>query len=304
MTPQIPASTPLITFGIPAYKRPDLLAETLASIVAQTASADYEIVVSDDGALLETQRLVQACSARSISYQVNSEPLGGVGNWNRCLQLARGKWVMILHEDDALYPWYLDLVLPRLREGIAAVCTKTVQGAAMPSIDRPTGKPGILPYPPRYFLKSAMTPFPGVVFPRELGLRLGGFSHELGALADYDFWYRLAAAGRVEVVREVAAFYRVSPGQWTERAWPVMLRRTHLLRLRIAREQFAATPRTGRWLARFFSYRSALAYRKRFPERPAVLQRILRFKRIPGSGLPSGWIWAWLKWTTPRNLDL
>ena len=29
-------ATPLITFGIPAYNRPALLAETLASIAAQT----------------------------------------------------------------------------------------------------------------------------------------------------------------------------------------------------------------------------------------------------------------------------
>ena len=50
---------------------------------------------------------------------------------------------MVLHEDDALYPWYLDLVRPRLREGLAAVCTRTIQGAAPPELPEPAraGRP-------------------------------------------------------------------------------------------------------------------------------------------------------------------
>jgi len=97
------------------------------------------------------------------------------------------------------------------------------------------------------------------------------------------------------VVREIGAFYRVSAGQWTERAWVRMLREGHLMRLRIARDQYADTPRWGKWLARFFTLRNARSYAARFPERPATLVRALRFSRIPLSSLPSGWIWQILK---------
>ena len=45
---------PLITFGIPAYNRPQLLAETLASLAAQQGPADFEVVVCDDGGLPES----------------------------------------------------------------------------------------------------------------------------------------------------------------------------------------------------------------------------------------------------------
>jgi len=152
-----------------------------------------------------------------------------------------------------------------------------------------------MPYKTRYFLKSSMTPFPGVLVRRELAIQLGGFDEKQGPLADYDFWYRLACAGPVEVVRAVGAFYRVSPGQWTERTWGRMLRLTHLLRLRIAREQFPRCPRTGKWLARFFTYRNALSYARRFPDRPSSLERTLRFRKIPFSGAPSGWVWAALR---------
>jgi hypothetical protein len=162
-------------------------------------------------------------------------------------------------------------------------------------------------YVPRYFLKSSMSPFPGVLMRRDVALRIGGFDESWGPLADYEFWYRLACAGRVEVVGAVAAFYRVAPGQWTERIWKRMLRQTHLLRLRIAREQFPASPRLGLWAARFFTFRNARCYGKRFGAGSSVLARCMRLGSMPFTQLPSGWIWQALKfasrldWRHSRN---
>ena len=291
-----PGAGPLVTFGIPAYNRPQLLAETLASIAAQTTAIDYEVIVCDDGARSETAGTVARFPSSRFFYHRNTPSLGPVGNWNECLRRARGRWVMILHEDDTLYPWYLAAILPRLQEDVIAVCTRVVSGATPSTIKAPApaDRSPALAYPPLYFIKSAMTPFPGVLFDRALALRLGGFSEPAGPLADYDFWYRLACAGRVEVVRTIGAFYRVTDQQWTAQAWPAMIRQTHLLRLRIAREQLRSR-RRGKWLARFFTYRNALSYARRFPEKPASLLRALRLKRIPFSWLPSGWVWKSLQ---------
>lgn len=288
-------SAPLITFGIPAYNRPQLLAQALASIAAQTADVDFEVVLCDDGNLDQVRRLAAEFPGGRCRYLQNQPPLGAVGNWNRCLESARGDWVTLLHEDDTLYPWYLAVALPRLREGLAAVCTGCVQGAVPPALEPPSAPPAVRLYPPRYFLKSSMTPFPGVLLRRRLASQLGGFDVGWGPLADYEFWYRLARAGPVEVVRTPAAFYRVASGQWTERTWIRMLGLTHLLRLRIAREQFGSQPALGRWLARFFTARNARAYAKRFSDRPAALARAIRLGRIPLGGIPSGWVWQALK---------
>jgi glycosyltransferase involved in cell wall biosynthesis len=289
------AAAPLITFGIPAYNRPALLAETLASIAAQTAAVPYEVIVCDDGTLPETAATVARFPADKFFYRRNTPTLGPVRNWNECLRRARGTWVMVLHEDDTLYPWYLAAVLPHLGKNLAAVCTRTVSGATPPAVAPPPLPASSLAYPPRFFLKSSMTPFPGVLIRRDLAEKLGGFSERAGPLADYEFWYRLACAGRIEVVRAAGAFYRVADGQWTERAWPTMIRQTHLLRLRIAREQFPKNPRLGRWLARFFTYRNALSYAARFPQKPASLARALRLRAILFARLPSGWVWLFLK---------
>jgi len=219
--------------------------------------------------------------------------------------MARGDWVMVLHEDDALYPWYLECVLPHLGADSVAVCTMTSRGPVMPDAARPDPGPAAEAYPPRHFLKSAMTPFPGVLVRRDVALRLGGFDERWGPIADYEFWYRLGCTGAITVVRAVGAFYRVAPGQWTERVWARMLALTHLLRLRIAAEQFPAYPRTGRWLARFFTYRNACCYARRFRERPAILRRCLALGRVPFVGLPSGWVWQALRLaarTGPRRM--
>jgi len=289
------ARRPRVTFALPAYDRPALLAEALASIAAQGDGADVDVVVCDDRGMDETRHVVARFPAGRFSYVRNPGPPGAVANWNRCLRAGRGDWVSVLHEDDAIYPWYLATVLPRLRDGLAAVCTRTVQGPRPPEVAAPSGKPAATAYPPAWFIKSSMTPFPGVLVRRDVALTLGGFDERWGPIADYEFWYRLACAGPVEVVRAVGAFYRVSPGQWTERSWERMIRLTHLLRLRIAREQFGGAPRTGRWLARFFTYRNARSYAARFPERPESLTRALRLGGIAGARLPSGWVWQAVK---------
>lgn len=290
--------TPVLTIGIPAYNRPELLHDTLASIAAQQGGYDIEVVICDDGAQPETRRVAENSNVANLRYYINRPGLGAVRNWNRCIELANAPWVTILHEDDMLYPWFAATIFPQLREGISAVAIRCVQGEHYAPREEGSKPPSPKPYPALWFVKSSMTPFPGVVFPRELALRLGGFDPRKGGTADHAFWYALARAGRFDVVRHVAAFYRVNPGQWTERAWPDMLRQVHLLRLQVGREQLPTKPRLGRWLARFYTARSARSYAKRFKERPAVLARAQKFERMPFAWLPSGWVWAFLRLLT------
>lgn len=286
---------PLITVAIPAYNRPHLLSEALASLACQRGFDDFEVVVCDDGGLAETQRVVEDSALLGVRFYRNASPLGAVENWNRCLRLARGQWVTLLHEDDLLYPWFFASVGPRLRSDVAAVAVRCAQAAKPPAFAAPRWPTRLRTYAPASFLKSSMTPFPGVVFSRSVALRVGGFDARLGGIADYAFWYELARAGRIEVLRDRAAFYRLNQGQWTEREWPAMLRRAHLLRLRIAREQLGRWPRLGRWFARFYTARMAAAYAQRFPERPAILARARRFARVPFGWASSGWVWKLLQ---------
>lgn len=289
------AAAPLLTISIPCYNRPRLLAEALAAIAAFPERDEVDVVVSDDGNLPETREVVERSAVPNLRFFVNRPALGPVPNWNRGIALARAPWVTVLHEDDLLYPWFVTTIRPHLEGDAAAVSVRCVQGPTPPLLAAPTGAVKVFSYRPSWYLKASTSPFPGIVIRRETALALGGFDPRQEGLADYAFWYELACRGGMKVIRANAAFYRVNEGQWTERAWPTMLRRAHLLRLRIAREQLPDRPALGRWIARYYTARMARAYARRFSERPAVLHRAQQFARIPFSALPSGWVWAALQ---------
>ena len=201
-----------------------------------------------------------------------------------------------MDEDDLLLDGCFARVAEYLRPGVTALAVRCASGSILPA-GRAAGQSRRRPrrYRPEHFLKSAMTPFPGVFLRREAARDLGGFDDAWGPLADYEFWYRLGCYGPVWFLPETFAFYRVRENQWTARAWPEMIRRTHLLRLAIAREQFPAHPRLGRWLARFFTSRNVDSYARRFTGGSTSLHRGRALGRIPARCLPSGWVWLGLR---------
>lgn len=282
------------TFALPTFNRPDLLREALASVRAQDLAADCEILICDNQGLPETAEVIRACRDDRIVHHIHSPTIPPVANWNSGLELARGEWVSILHDDDALFPGYLRAVEPHLRSDLAAVAVKSHIGPTPPptppAISFPTRSAD---YPPALFLKGSPAVFPGVMIRREVLAQTGLFDARWGPLADYEFWHRLACAGGVRLVDAVGAFYRQSETQWTATAWPDMLRKTHLLRLQIARRD-VRSPRLGRWLARFFTLRNGRAYVRRYADAP-IARRVRRFERMPLRWLPSGWVWRFLQ---------
>lgn len=100
----MPEDTPKISICIPTYNRSDLLRKTLVSVSKQTAKP-YEVMVIDNCSEDDTEAVVK--SFRGILYYRNDYNLGVAGNWNRCIKLASGDFLNILHSDDLISPnWY------------------------------------------------------------------------------------------------------------------------------------------------------------------------------------------------------
>lgn len=104
----------MFSIVIPTYKRPALLRETLVSAMQQDTTESYEIIVVDnepyEETVSETQKVIQEFTCDRLLYFRNKENIGLCGNWNRCVELARGRYVTILHDDDWLEPDYLSAV--------------------------------------------------------------------------------------------------------------------------------------------------------------------------------------------------
>jgi glycosyltransferase involved in cell wall biosynthesis len=103
---------PQITIAITAYKRPDLLKISLESVIYQEGKYEYEIIVVDDDPSrgTETEELMKRYDQKNITYYKNAKNLGLFGNWNRCLELAKGEFVTILNDDDWLGQNYINTV--------------------------------------------------------------------------------------------------------------------------------------------------------------------------------------------------
>ncbi len=92
-----------ISICIPTYNRSDLLKKTLISVDKQTVKP-YEVIVADNCPGDDTESVAK--SFPGVIYYRNERNLGLAGNSNRCIQLAKGEFVTILHSDDLISPYW------------------------------------------------------------------------------------------------------------------------------------------------------------------------------------------------------
>lgn len=99
--------SPIISVIIPTYKRIDTLETAIQSAIHQDCSFEYEIIVVDNNPNpedVDVLRLIEALNAKNVFYYKNAKNFGMIGNWNRGIELSRGKYITFCHDDDALLP--------------------------------------------------------------------------------------------------------------------------------------------------------------------------------------------------------
>src|SRR5687767_10059373 len=92
-----------VSVCIPSYRGAAHVAATIESVLAQTFS-DFELLIVDDHSPDETALVVGRYRDNRIRFVRNERNVGPQGNWNRCLQLARGRYFKLLPQDDLLAP--------------------------------------------------------------------------------------------------------------------------------------------------------------------------------------------------------
>lgn len=94
---------PLVSILIPVYNRQNLVATALESAIAQTYE-NIEVVVVDNCSTDHTYDVITSFAARDgrVRCYRNSENIGPVPNWIKCLEYSRGDFVKILFSDDWL----------------------------------------------------------------------------------------------------------------------------------------------------------------------------------------------------------
>lgn len=112
-------NAPLLTIAIPTWNRAAFLVKTLEQLKLELVSlrpGTVEILVSDNCSQDETAATVQDVQAAglNIRYVRNSENIGSDANIAQCFNLACGKYVLILGDDDLLVDGGLNILLAQL----------------------------------------------------------------------------------------------------------------------------------------------------------------------------------------------
>lgn len=94
---------PLVCICIPVYNAEATIAATLRSVLAQTYT-NLSVLVVDNQSTDATVDVVSGFDDPRITLHRNPLNVGGEGNFNRCIQLATGKYTAIYHADDIYEP--------------------------------------------------------------------------------------------------------------------------------------------------------------------------------------------------------
>jgi glycosyltransferase involved in cell wall biosynthesis len=106
-------STAKVTVGIPTFNRAGWLRETVESVLAQTFT-NFRLIVRDNASDDATPDVVRSFSDDRIQYVRSERNIGAIGNFNRLAALADTDFLVLLPDDDILYPGYLGTAVDSL----------------------------------------------------------------------------------------------------------------------------------------------------------------------------------------------
>ena len=96
---------PIVTFVVPCFRLAHFLRECIDSIFRQSYP-EVEVIILDDRSPDDTGEVVRAILAdypdREVLYVLNERNLGNIRNYNKGIQMARGRYIWILSPDDRL----------------------------------------------------------------------------------------------------------------------------------------------------------------------------------------------------------
>ncbi|HXF41557.1 MAG TPA: glycosyltransferase [Blastocatellia bacterium] len=106
---------PKVSVCIPTYNTARYLADAIDSVLAQEFT-DFELVICDNASTDETPEICRRYTDSRIRYVRFAELTNQAGNFNRCLNEARGEFITLLHADDYFLPGFLADRVNRLDE--------------------------------------------------------------------------------------------------------------------------------------------------------------------------------------------
>jgi len=208
---------PEVSVLIPTYNYAHFLDETIGSVLAQTFQ-DYELIIVDNNSSDGTDEVVaKYLSDPRISYYKNATNIGLAGNWNKCLEYAKGTYIKYLCADDKFHPELLQrfVTVMEANPRVSLVtCDKEVFHAKS-FITRvhfrylQEGKNALL----STLNDHCWIGEPSSVMFRRKDLEVGKFTTDYKMHVDWEMWLRILSVGDCYIIPEALSYIRYHPEQ-------------------------------------------------------------------------------------------
>lgn len=219
----------LVSICMPVYNGERYLKECLDSVLSQTYE-NIEIVVVDDGSSDNSSSIVEEYARKDnrISLHRNEKNLGLVGNWNRCMELAKGEWIKFVFQDDLVTSDCIEKMVKGAEEHMIIVSDrkfifddKVTQQVKDYYTNQLLNLKKLVPATSPVWLApkkiSSITVnnlglnFIGeptaVMFRKSVALKIGSFNEDLTQICDLEYWLRISTLhGLVYVPEELVSF--------------------------------------------------------------------------------------------------
>lgn len=219
---------PLVCICVPTYNAAGTVRETLESILSQRYS-NLVVHISDNASTDDTLQVIEAMADSRVTIHRHAENVGGEANFNRCIQLAEGKYTAIFHADDVYEPDMLakQVAFLEANPGAGAVFT------AASTIDEMGRRIGEIGLPKDVVSQDGLYDFSTMlkavlrhsnfficscvmartkVYQEEIKCWRGEL---FKSSADLDVWLRILQRHSVGYLQEALLRYRISSGQFS-----------------------------------------------------------------------------------------
>lgn len=213
----------LVSICIPVYNSENTIKSTIESALSQTYK-NVELVIVDNASTDKTWDIINGFDDARIKKYRNNTNIGMVGNWNKCLEYATGKYIHFLCGDDIIFSSCIakKVALAEQGENISMVFSASEiinENNDVVLTRRYLNKDAILDgkkLAKKSFLTRNIYGEPSnVLFKRELIDVVGKFADNLIYAIDLDLWLRLSACGKVGYISEPLMQYRISKSNAT-----------------------------------------------------------------------------------------
>lgn len=204
---------PLVSICIPTYNRAGMAGKAIDSALSQTYT-NIEVIVVDNASQDNIESLIATYLDPRLKFYKNTKNLGLFGNFNRCIELARGKYIHILHSDDFIDPNFtqncvefleehpdVGMTFGSVRQVADEIESKTDQSFPPRIYDIPEGFKKVLEI--RSFISC-----PTVVMRKEVYDTIGNYSMEYPYSGDFYQWLRVTQNYRIAAIPSAILYYR------------------------------------------------------------------------------------------------